>query len=285
MRVNRKSPVRDLLPKEAAAADETPEVKEAVLKRRDDGFLEDDALHDLWKEHKATPQSDKRARNTILRELEGFRNKAVAPYKNIQVPDTVKHQAATKVMINAIDNWDPNKGATLRSYVYMNLFPTKNPKHSVIGKVIRQHSADGMSITDDRARIITKARELIKEFEFENGRKPSDTEIGDMLAISPDEVFKLKQNLQNTYLMEHQIDDTFAAPSLITPRQRDAMWTVYHSLNARDQEVMRMLFYPHLGGAQPPGGKNKDIAKHFGISQAMVTDIKKKILKKIEETV
>lgn len=280
MRINRSTSVRSLIPSET---EEVVLEKDAGLRRKD-GYLEDSELHKLWEVHKSTPATDFEARNKILGEFKNMRKRAIMPYENTMVPKPVQEHAALSIVVRAIDSWKPNGGRTLRNHIAGSLFPSGNMTQSAVGKTVRKFSSDGKSITDGRLKVITKARELISEFELENGRPPSDMELGTMLGETPDFIRKLRKNLQKNFTMEHQIDDTFTLPNVLTPEMRDGIRTVYGSLDGRDKEIMQMLMYPHLGGSPPPAHQ-KEMAQRFGVSDSIINRTKLKIFDLLKNAV
>jgi hypothetical protein len=274
MIINRKSPVRALLP---------GDVKEAARKKaapaKTSKYMSDDALHQLWGDHRATPSTDFRARNRIIKEVGGFINQAIKPYKSHPSPYSEKEGKALSTVVTAIENWDPNRenGAPLRSFIHKSLFPIAgNTNVSVVGTVLGTHGGDLRRLSGDRKKTIDKARELTYDFKNEKGRPPTPQELAGMLSVSVDEARKMQFDLRGVYNASSQIDMDSLSVGTIPPQVWDAIHTVHASLRGADKKLMGWLFYPRLGGTNPPKDQN-DMGTELNMTAQVVSQRKKRI--------
>jgi len=247
-----------------------------------EGVIGNDELTKLWEGKCRTPKDDSKARNRIHDNFRPRRNRAVSDTNDLQVPQIVRDQIALDRMIGAIDRLRPDGGFSLGSYITRSLYPRGLSSPPDIAKSVQQYSDDGKNSTSERAKSSTPARQFSKEVKSEHGSHPSDTERAEHLKVSKEEIKKLRHNLQNTYTREFQIDDTFEVPDVLDMDTRAAIRTVHGSLTGRDREIMRLIYYPHLGGPEGPS-LDKDIAMKVNLSPGMVSTIRKRIANLVSE--
>jgi len=178
-------------------------------------------------------------------------------------------------LIEAVDRFDPKKGATFEQYAWTRV------SGSIMDELRRQDWASRS--VRHFARQIDSARE---GFFVKNGRMPSETELADLLNVSPDEIRKQLGELERADLCSLnaptrngddsellEIGDTVenremsSEPELATLAGERAaiVRDAIASLSEREQIVLRLVHVDELQGAE--------IGARLGVSESRVSQI------------
>jgi len=156
----------------------------------------------------------------------------------------------------AVDRWDPTKGAALKTHVFNNmkgLQRFRNNRSSVV------HIPE--SVRTDLSRI----RTFENDYKADNGYDPSDAETADALSLSMKRIQKTRSTERPaSSALNEQGHDTFA-------KERDPydVWKdyVYYDLSAANKKIFEWT----TGYGGSPVISKQEIAKRMKISPAAVS--------------
>ena len=183
-------------------------------------------------------------------------------------------------LISAIDNLDLSKKP--ESYIKIRV-------KGAIYDYLRSLDFGSRNIRDKEHKI----KEIIKNFQNEHQRDPTDEEISKILGESLEEYqnslykisFSYLQNLEDLVYKITEEDksyDNFIRSDIETPEENaikldiaDKLKEALDKLDEREKLVLQLIFYEELG--------IKEIADILGISLSRVSQIKTEALKKLKE--
>jgi RNA polymerase sigma-B factor len=192
----------------------------------------------------------------------------VLRYKNSTEPQEELMQVGYVGLLKAINNFDPNVGASLAGYA-----------QPCVSGEIKRHFRDKRwqvhvkrSLQELRLELRNTAAELTTEL----GRIPSDAELAQHLNITADDVRAARQadlafqaaSLDSPVSTQDgatSLGDLLGAedPQLEHVIDMQAVWAHWHELPDREQQLLLMRFYGNMTQAE--------IGAHLGISQMHVS--------------
>ncbi len=182
--------------------------------------------------------------------------------------DTIKNRA-TILTAKAIKNYNPKFGTKPITYITNQLKP--------ISRFVSAHTNTG-KIPEERIQKISMYKNAVNELEEDLGREPSALEIGERIHWPLAEVERMRKELGRDELTE---DSSFEY-SVIDPddiKMSETVQWLYYELDPREQKIYE--YSTGLFGSKVLSGKQT--AKKMGISEALVTKVKKKIREKLRE--
>lgn len=206
----------------------------------------------------------------VLDDVSPTINTALTTYGGTNVSPILRSRAKL-LAVKAIKNYDPSRGASLKSHIMLQLQPLRR-YNSV--------AAQPMKISERRLRQMYMLNQAEKELSETTGRDPSDAELADKLGLSIKKINKIR-TLQNPYVStEGGADPNSVDPVVYQSDQEDA-WIeyVYHDLSDIDRKILDWK----LGRGGQPILRNVEIARKLKLSPAAVTQRINNIHKKLAE--
>ena len=192
----------------------------------------------------------------------------VLRYKNSTEPQEELMQVGYVGLLKAINNFDPSLGASLAGYA-----------QPCVSGEIKRHFRDKRwqvhvkrSLQELRLELRTTAAELTNEL----GRIPSDAELAQRLNLSVDDVREARQ--ADLAFQAASLDSPVATadgstslgdllgaedPGIEHVIDMEAVWSHWHELPVREQQLLLMRFYGNMTQAE--------IGARLGISQMHVS--------------
>jgi DNA-directed RNA polymerase specialized sigma subunit len=180
---------------------------------------------------------------------------------NVEIPPAAVHAEFNKQFMNALDTYNPKKGAALGSWVGTNLqkaqrWITQNQNTARIGET--------------RVYKVGQFEAAKTRLDEELGREPNFHEIADHMGWSEKEVGRLDKELRRTHLSSMWESD----PSQLEPsREKEVLNLLRFELKPQE-----LLVYEYTIGS---GGKQQlkpgQIAKKTGFSPSKVTRLRQAI--------
>src|ERR1044071_10057459 len=128
---------------------------------------------DLWQgwKNNPTPQN----LQPLLKELAPTFGAAAQKYKAPNVNDAAFHAAVQKEAIKSLENYDPNRGASIVTHVTNGLKKVQR---------FNTRAQNNAYIPEEKSKYIGKIDSAIDEVRDEFGREPTHNEIGGVVGIS-----------------------------------------------------------------------------------------------------
>jgi RNA polymerase sigma-B factor len=176
-------------------------------------------------------------------------------------------QVATLGLINAVDRFDPTRGADFLSYAV----PT------IMGEVRRHFRDTGWAVRVPRRlqELHLSVSSAIARLSQELGRAPTPSELAEHIGISKDEVFQGLEagNAYRSTSLDELLTDTDEIPlgdaigeddtELVEVENREAIRPLLNQLGERERRILIMRFFRSMTQTQ--------IAEQIGISQMHVS--------------
>lgn len=217
----------------------------------------------LWRRWKA---GDDESLGDLMNRMQPIMNKWYGRASYANLPESAVRGELELLTINALDKYDPDRGAKLSTWVEANM-----PN---IHRFVNKHQNVGR-IPEHRALRINTYESVKNELEESLGRVPTAMEMSDELGWDMDEVQRMERELRKDLSQSGDFENMII-PS--DPPIEEAMNWVYPELRGRDQLVFEWL----TGWGGKPILSQNEIADRLSVSPATVSNIKNKIVKKIE---
>lgn len=229
----------------------------------------------LWKQYKE--EGDREAKKELIHSLTPLIRSQANKYKNSGLPYKALELEGRKLASKAIDDYDPNQGTQLNTYVTTHL--------RKLSRFTNQYQNVG-SIPEPRALMIGKYNTVFANLEEEKGREPSVTELADAMHVPPVEIERLQSEQRSDLHMEFPSDDedsggfhTYVAPEAEDPILRQALDFAYHDSSNLDKKIIEYWF--GYGGTQKLNAK--EIKEKLNLSETELRNRRKRIAGKIRE--
>lgn len=211
--------------------------------------------------------------------------KAIAAKLHRNLPPSVDYNDLVSYgiigLINAIDHLDESKNP--ESYIKIRI------RGSIID-YLRSLDFGSRNIRDKEHKI----KNMVKKFQDENGREPTDEEISVLLGESLEEYHESLYKISFSYMLNledlafkitddaDKSYDNFVASDIESPEDNvlrldieETLKKAIDNLDDREKLVLQLIFYEELG--------LKDVAKILNTSLSRVSQIKTQALKKIKD--
>jgi len=201
----------------------------------------------------------------VINQAKPVIDKAVSSYAPHPSPSI---KSFAKVLTkNAIQTYDPSKGAKLQTHLFNQLRQLQREAYSY----------NTVHVPEKVRFDLSDVRKVHNQFVEENGREPNDDELADATGLSTKRIAKMRlydRSLVNEdVLHEAEASETGGAPPIL--QEAASIWedAVYDSLSESD----KLIYDLKLGrnGRKPMA--LKDIAKKLRISSSAVSQRLKKI--------
>jgi RNA polymerase sigma factor FliA len=242
-----------------------------------------DELHDLWRQYSKT--GDKRLRDRLVLTLAPL-VKFIVYRKIREMPARVEAEdfisVGLEAMIQSIDRFDPEKGATLEQYAWTRI-------HGAVLDEMRRQDWAPRSVRRWE-RDIEKA---VEEFNGIHGRRPDREELADALGCSVQELMRRRDeiarsdvtSLNAVVLSDDETDvermDTIATSDTSTDPEhmagasqaKDRFREAFAGLPQREREIAVLLYVKNL--------TLSEIGDILGVSESRVCQIHGQTKKKL----
>jgi len=179
--------------------------------------------------------------------------------------------------IPALESYDPKRGTQLKTHVYWHL--------KRLGRYIRDH-ANIARVPDNRAMNIGTYRSREAWLTQQLGRAPTTAEVADDLAESPEDVTRIRREVE-AYHKEKRKELT-AGPDFATiaVRQsdmfRDLLERLHPELDAEQQTVLEHRY--GMFGHEPVQSLT-DLGKKLSMTSGRVRTVHRKIKKRLDDLI
>ena len=257
-----------------------------ITTARDDRRTRTDELQKLWRTYRL--RSDPKVRDRIILTLAPL-VKFIVYRKVRELPAQVEAEdfisVGLEALIQSIDRYDPNKGATLEQYAWTRV-------HGAILDEMRRQDWAPRSVRRWE-RDIEKA---VEEFTALHGRRPTRPELAEALGCTLDELRRHREDIAqsdvtslnalvlsdddttiergDTIAMEdHRLDPEHAAA---TTDAKDRFRAAFAELPQREREIAVLLYVKQL--------TLSEIGDILGVSESRVCQIHGQTKKKLRTT-
>lgn len=217
----------------------------------------------LWRRWKA---GDQASLGPLMDRFEPVLNKWYGQVSHSTLPPSALRGELELQMIKAFDSYDPHKGTKLSTWL-----------HSNMQKVLRfvyEHQNIGR-IPEHRTTRISTFNAAKSALEEKFGREPNALEISDELGWNMNEIATLERELRKDLSQSSDFEDMIIG----TPAVEEAMHWVYRELTGRERLVFELL----TGWGGKPVLSQVAIAQQLGVSPATITNIRQRIVSRIQQ--
>lgn len=180
------------------------------------------------------------------------------------IPPAAIRAEFTNQFVQALDNYDPNRGAQLNTHIHHQLRKARRFVTSY------QNPA---RIPENRVYKIRQLQDAEQMLDEQLGRPPSELELSDHLKWSPRQVGLLQQEIRKARPTSQFESD----PSTFTPsRQAEVLRLLPYELTNEERVVFEYLYGT---GGKPKLGPGQ-IARQLGMSAPKVSRLKRSIADK-----
>lgn len=232
---------------------------------------------ELWKKYKE--QGDKEAKRELISSLTPLIRSQANKYKNSGLPYPALELEGRKLTSIAIDNYDPNQGAALNTWVTTNL--------RKLSRYTNQYQNVG-SIPEPRALMLGRYHAIYSNLEDEKGREPTVEELADAMHIPAVEVHRLQSEIRSDLHMELPGADedaggfySYIAPDVQDPNLRQALEFVHFDSDATDKKIIEYMF----GLKGQPKLTAKEIKQKLKLTETQLRKRRRNIADQIRQIV
>lgn len=231
----------------------------------------------LFEDYKA---GRKAAKLELLQSLNPLLQHQVRKFENSGLPRPALELEAKRLASQAIDTYDPNKGAKLNTHVVnygkkMSRFVTS---YQNVGH-----------IPEPRALMIGKYQTIFENIESDKGREPTIIELSDAMQVSPAEIERLQSELRRDLSMTLSEDEDsvgfhfFAEQDAVDPKLKQIIDFVYYDADPIDKKIMEYTMRNFFKGTTMAGPLTaKQMAHKLKLSPSELKTRKEKLSKEIE---
>ena len=234
-----------------------------------------DELHRLWKQYRAS--GDKRLRDRLILSLAPM-VKFIVYRKVRSVPSHVEAEDFISVglegLIQSIDRYDPEKGATLEQYAWTRI-------HGAVLDELRRQDWAPRSVR----RWERDMEKAVEEFTAVHGRRPTRVELADTLACSLEELQRHRDEIArsdvtslNAVMLSDDATEIERGDTLVSADEgldpeaaaarsdaKGRFRRVFATLPQREREIAVMLYVKNLTLAE--------IGQVLGVTESRVCQI------------
>jgi len=220
---------------------------------------------DLWKQYKKTGDKD------ILGKLVMYHKPSIdkmiyRSYSRANVPQETIRAKGMGLIVDAINTYDPNKGAALGTHVY-------NYGKKLHRFVDQQKQV--VRISESQSGKAAPYMEAVKQLESRLGREPSALELADELGWSIKDVNKMKREIT----VESPMTSWDGFGAITTSTHEDDVVDNVYKFDLLPEEKLIFEYSTGYGGADLLPAST--IAAKLNILPSQVSQKKKNIAKKI----
>ncbi len=231
----------------------------------------------MWKDWKASGENPDLLEPLLVAYQPAIQSKVNEFAGQVPIPPAAIRAEAEKRTLDAFRDYDPDyvgeksgKTAQLHTHVF-------NRLRKVRRFIVKYQNVGTMP--EKRAEKITDYRMAFAELSEDKGREPSELELAEKLQWAPAEVGRM-QSEQRKDLLSSGFDTLSVDPSFTMPsRDREIVQLLKYEISPRENLVLE--YSMGMNGKQQMG--TTEIAAKLGVSPPVVSRIKTKLAKKIEE--
>lgn len=178
---------------------------------------------------------------------------------------------AKYLTIGAVRSFDPQRGASLKSHVMVQLQPLR--RYTI-------QAVQPMKMSERRMRQLKSLQAIEHDFHERHGREASDAELSDALGLSEARLYRIRA-YANPFISTDAPDAVVDASPTVNRVSPMDVWLdyVYYDLD----DVNRKILDWKLGKHGQPVLRNIEIARRLGVTPAAVTQRAAKIQAKLLE--
>lgn len=229
---------------------------------------DDDLLYvNLWR--KSVGYQKQQHASELLKRFGGAIATAVNAYSSAPLPRHVLETHAKRLALEAIGDYRPNTNMKLNSFIITRIKQGLRPlviKHQNVAR-----------ISDHRIREIGPYQEAETTLQQRFGREPTADEVADHLSIPVSRVTKLRRSLHND-LFESGSGALTELEQIAHDPDFERVMVAYFQLTQQEKQVFDYSMGTHGRPKLKPG----EVAKRVGVSNARLSQIKKKMATKLE---
>lgn len=221
--------------------------------------------YEYWKTWKSSPSPDNL--RPLLDSLEADIDRKVREFQLAPVPPAAVRGAANAAVVRALNTFNPNKGATVRTHVNWHLKKVRAfvAKHQNVGR-----------IPEHRVYKITEFKNAKDELTQKIGHEPDAATLASDLGWSTAEVGRMERELRKDLVASRSLEVDLL-PEMDSARDREVLRYIYHELSPDE----RLVFEYSIGANGKPKLSAGKIAEKMKISQPKVSRIRRKIDEKL----
>jgi len=223
----------------------------------------------LWQSWKQAPSDA--TLTPVLDSLQPVIQRKAREFSTAPVPPGAVLGAANELALRAINTYDPNRGASLRTHVDWNLRKVRSfvVKHQNLGK-----------IPDQRAYGIGRFKAVEDELTEKLGYPPDAQTMAEALGPkwSVAEVRRMRSEDRPDLIASLNLEPDLL-PEMESSAEREVLRYIWQDLTPDE----RTVFEYSIGANGKPKMRAGQIAAMMGISQPKVSRIRRKIDRKLQE--
>lgn len=222
---------------------------------------------ELWRAYKASPTPE--TLEPLMLSMQNLVQAKVNQFHGAPVPQAALRSFANAQLKRAIDTYNPNKGAELKTHATWYLKKTQSfaIKHQNIGR-----------IPDQRANNISQFRTARTELREVLGHEPDSLSLAEHLGWTQKEVERMEASLRGDDIASKS-PEVDRLPEYYSQKDRQVLRYIHYELTPDERTVLEYS----LGLYGKPQLPAKEIAKRMGTSFAKISRLRKKIDDKIRE--
>lgn len=222
-------------------------------------------LYDSWKS--AVGPGKDRALEALLANLGGVVGSAVNSYRGAPLPFRVLELEAKASAVDALREWQPNRGMTLASFVGTKI-------RNDLSRYTAQHQ-NVARIPEHQVRRIGPFNAAVADLTARYGREPSTHEIADYMMVPVKHVVSLRKMLRRDLVISGE--DSDAIVDLEHDPDYERAMLAYYNLSPQE----KLVFDYRMGAHGQPKLKPGEIATKLGITPARVSAVTASIAQKL----
>jgi DNA-directed RNA polymerase specialized sigma subunit len=231
----------------------------------------------MWRDWKASGESPAKL-DPIMREMRGIVQQTVNTYSAADIDDKFVRAEAEKKVVEALQDYDPSKGAKLSTHVL--------GRQKRVGRFVKNHQ-NFARVVESRAANWSEYQEARKELTEANGRDPSREELSVLMSkklkAKGMKRWKISASEAGRYMAEDRRDLVHTGldqDSFVTMPTQDrlVLKMVEEELTPEERAVYERLFGLNGAPKQGPG----QIARALKIHPSKVSRLSATIAKKVE---
>ncbi len=223
---------------------------------------------ELWEKYK---KGDENAAKELYRQMKPAIDNNLFRWRFSGVPVKAIETEARRLFMEALNSYDPNRGASLKTHVI-------NMLNFRINRFVNTYQ-NLARITQSRQYDITPYQIAKANLAAELGREPTTKELAEELKWSERAVINMQKSLRQDYSIERATREGLDIGTQETSRLKDTIYFVSRNLNPEEKMIINYTLgmdgYPKLTG--------KEIARRLNISESKVTRTKQKFAKLVEQ--
>jgi len=220
---------------------------------------------ELWKTWRET--GNKEVFNQLVKRYEPVLYKKFSEFSAAPIPNNVLKSQIQKSIVKSFQKYDPKRGVKLNTFVFSRL-----PE---VNKFVYKYQNVGR-IPVNRIVHFNTFQTAEKELEDKLKRSPDDYELADELGWNVKDVRRMRREIKKDFLSSQMVTTIFDEYS----EDDDLVHLLYFELDEKEKAVYNRLL--GMNGIRK-FERDQDIARDLGISNAMVTKIKKRIADKAKK--